>query len=865
MDSLFYLLGVKPEENMELTDWSVGFREIIPLWLGLFILALGITWSFFIYFNERGTLGWPRRVLGALLRSTLIAIVVFFLMKPVLLVVFTGKEECPVVLLMDNSQSLQLVDRRVTQEDKARTLIARNKLSATAGLDSDFAKDAVRKEYKDDPSRLQLLQATLNHPEWNLLEGIAQRGKVEAYLFGAKTHGLRDPASKGEEKPLKDRVVDAIKGNEARTAVVDLVREAMQKKNAVPPAAIVVFTDGRDNHSKFAVSELLSELNALHGQDGESKDAEARATPDWHKVPLHIVGLGTPQPGLLRFKQLRLPETLFAGDMVTVPLQFQSQGLGKEKIEISATLSGVPIKLKDRGKDKDKLEFIAPDGEDLRQELTFEVPKGEGKDALKDLVVHLKVAGDKKYHDFLKSDVQIVDEKIKVLYIENNPRFQFKFLQQALLRDRRIEPSFLLFQADKEAARLGPLLSEFPQTRKEFFDARYNVIILGDVPPKRGDKGHLTDEQMEWIKEFVQKRGGLIAIAGRNAMPHAYVGTPLEEVLPIVVAKKGRSINPDERTQEWPATLTEVGLRRPTMLFLEDTFEENQKAWEELKGFHWHYPVEKLRPGAEVLMINPRAKMGEEPMPILVSQFYGDLGQVLFLGSDETWRWRYNVEDKHFSRFWGQVLLEMGKSTLGTNMRRVHMELAGSQAFLDKETRIYARFLDKDFLPIKDAEVEATLKFLDAGKGGPASETIKFLRQKDGRYLTSVNLNRPGKYEVILTNPENASFPFRVDPPPRIDFKALAEDKDSPGAIRSWRHELDPVGMAMKDLQDLADASGGRFYREEDLRYLPNSITPQTVPFVRKQEVLLWNWLFFTLFLLVITGEWLLRKFSNLS
>jgi len=865
MNTFFYLLGVRPEENMELTDWQVSFRELIPLWVGIILLALGIAWSFFIYFQEKGTLGWPRRVLGALLRSTLIAILIFLLLKPMLLVVFSGEEECPVSVLLDNSQSLQLVDRRVTQEDKARVLIVQNKLPAVAGLTSDAAKDAVKKEYKADVSRLDSFQAMLKHPEWNLLGGLEKRGVVQPFLFGTQLRGLGDPANKGEEKPLQDRVLAGVKGNEAKTALVDVIRESLQKKNALPPAALVVFTDGRDNYSKFALSELIQDLNALNGKTGSGEASEAHVAPDWHKTPIHIVGLGAADPGLLRLKHVHLPDTVFAGDMITLPLQFQSQGLGKEIIEITATLGGVPLKLKDKGKDKDKLEVPAEEGEDLRRELTFEVPKGEGKSLRKDLVIDLKVQGDKKYHDFVKSEVELVDEKIKVLYIENSPRFQFKFLQQAMLRDRRIEPSFLLFQADRETTRTGPLMSEFPRTRKEFFDARYNVIILGDVPLKKGDKGHLTEEQMEWIKEFVQKRGGLIAIAGRQAMPAAYVGTPLEEVLPVIVSKKATVNNPDERTQEFPATLTEVGLRRATMLFLEDSFEENQRVWDSLKGFHWFYPVENVRAGAEVLMVNPRAKMGEKPMPLLVGHYYGDLGQVLFLGSDETWRWRYNVEDKHFTRFWGQILLELGKSTLGASSRRVQMELVGGQAFLDKETRIYARLLDKDFLPLKDEEVEATLKSLDAGKGGAESETVKFLRQKDGRYLASVNLNRPGKYEVVLTNPEESRFPLRVDPPARIDLKAIGEDKESPVSIRSWRHELDPAGMAEKDLRDLAEASGGRFYREEDLRYLPDAIQKRTVPFTRKQEVLLWNWLVLAIFLTVITCEWLLRKFSNLS
>ena len=59
--------------------------------------------------------------------------------------------------------------------------------------------------------------------------------------------------------------------------------------------------------------------------------------------------------------------------------------------------------------------------------------------------------------------------------------------------------------------------------------------------------------------------------------------------------------------------------------------------------------------------------------------------------------------------------------------------------------------------------------------------------------------------------------------------------------------------------------SGGRFYREEDLHQLAGSIERRTAPFTLRQEKLLWNPLAIVLFVGLITAEWLLRKFSDLS
>jgi len=66
--------------------------------------------------------------------------------------------------------------------------------------------------------------------------------------------------------------------------------------------------------------------------------------------------------------------------------------------------------------------------------------------------------------------------------------------------------------------------------------------------------------------------------------------------------------------------------------------------------------------------------------------------------------------------------------------------------------------------------------------------------------------------------------------------------------------------MAVDDL-----LVGGGFYREENLQRLPDNIKPRYIGFVRRQEMVLWNPLAMIIFVGLITAEWLVRKFSNLS
>src|SRR3989442_5994555 len=99
--------------------------------------------------------------------------------------------------------------------------------------------------------------------------------------------------------------------------------------------------------------------------------------------------------------------------------------------------------------------------------------------------------------------------------------------------------------------------------------------------------------------------------------------------------------------------------------------------------------------------------MGDQPMPLLATQFYGK-GQVMWLGTDETWRWRWNYQDKYFDRLWGQIIYQLGlPSMLGDGSKRTQMALDRSQAVYGaKPSEIFVRLLDKDFNPRKDTKVE---------------------------------------------------------------------------------------------------------------------------------------------------------------
>ncbi len=810
MTFLAKLLGIDAPANTALTSADLHFRGLLPWWLALLVFLALTVGVVFLYRSERGAFGTARRIVLIGLRVLLFALVLFLLARPMLLAEFEGKRPSGVVLLLDNSQSMMQQDRRLTEADKFRVALAKNLIPLGAKIGDETSLANLPPETPKDPPRAELVRWLFDHPELKLVQGLEKHGPLRPYLFGAKVHG----PDEGGAGRVPQRLLTSFTATEPKTALADAIHEALQRKDGDKPAAIVVITDGQDNGSKFTLQEAGDEC--------------AR-----QQVPIHVWGVGSTEAGTLKLKELGVPESIFVDDTISVPIRWRAQGFKKETVEVVVTLGGKQVARK---------EMPVQLGEDLRDLLSFVVPKGKQKEENVDLAVTIQLKGNDQFKDTLSREVRVVDRKIRVLVIEHAPRFEYKFLQTALLRDRRVEADFLLVQADPKVAKSGPpFLPEFPPTREKFFEARYNVIVLGDVAANWLGKEHL-----EWIKEFVENRGGLIVIAGRQHMPASYADTPLAEALPVEFTPQKFKAEADVRTQEYPPTLTEVG-QRTEMLALADTPEENLKTWQSLPGFFWHYPVTKLRPAATSLIVNPRAKMGDQPMPIVASQWYGQ-GQVVYLGTDETWRWRFNVQDKHFIRFWGQVIYQLGlPSLLGETASRAQVSLERSSALLDQPGSIFVRLLDKNFRPRRDPQVEATLEYLDAKPGQERTRkiTLQAIPGRDGEYRVLLAHDRPGRFALRVANPELTTFAYRVELPPR--------------------HELEESGLAEKALRELAETSGGRFYREEDLVHLAGAIETRQVTFTRRQEILLWNPLAFLVFLALVTAEWVVRKFSNLS
>jgi hypothetical protein len=820
-------------EGTTLRMAELHLRGLFPWWLAAVLLLAAGVGAFYLYFRETVRMGPLRRVALALLRTGTIGLVLVLLLRPVLLAEFQGERLRSVVVLLDNTQSMNQQDRRVSERDRLRAAIALT--GERGGVSPPVAAEP------GSPSRLELLQGVLRGP---LLDGLRDRGPLQGYLFD---HRVRPVGDSPDPARLREALLAGLTAEGDRTALADSIHEILVRTGAEAPAAIVVATDGHDNASKLTLDEA------------------ARACRD-RGVPLHIYGVGSSEAGVLQVLNVRMPSTLFIeekldakDDLVEVPVRFRCRGFGSKPDGTNRTV----VLTLTVGKQVITESFPAQDGENLERVVRFTPQKGpEGERAVR---LTLEIRDVPGTLDEIRQTVQVKTSKVKVLYVENTPRREYKFVQPVLDRDRRVLARFYLVEGDPRLAESPPDVESgalfldafpenFPDPSSRDPDRRpFDLLILGDVPLKAlGEKG------VNAIQRFVKEGGGLVLIAGRNHAPAEYVGTPLAETLPVVFGREEFPLTPAaSKAQPFRPVLTYDG-EQAGLLSLADTPEENQRLWKEelwkyVPGFYWHYPVSDLKPGALALVAHPEKKAGkspdEKPMPIIASQRYGK-GEVLFLGVEEMWRWRDNTGDRLTARFWGQVVAQLGLPHLLGNARRTQMDIERREAVLGRPGSVKARLLDSRYEPLLLPTVKATLVHLDAPRTGERTRPVLLQRipGQPGEYRGGLPNDVPGRFELRIAEGEGVEasvLPYRVELPPR--------------------HELERAGLDEEPLRSAARISGGAFYREEDLARLPEQVESRTLPFTQRQEILLWNALALWLFVLLITAEWVLRKFSNLS
>jgi hypothetical protein len=425
-------------------------------------------------------------------------------------------------------------------------------------------------------------------------------------------------------------------------------------------------------------------------------------------------------------------------------------------------------------------------------------------------------------------------EKIRVLVIETLPRWEYRFLRNALSRDPGVELSCLLFHPTLGPGEGKDYIKEFPSKIEDL--AKYDVIFIGDVGTEQ-----ITKEQCALIRGLVENQAsGLIFMPGSQGNQFSLMDTELSDLMPVILDYE----NPRGVAESVPSPLTLTTEGRASLLtMLGNNEEENPEIWRRLPGFYWHAPVVKAKGGAEVLAVhgNRRGKYG--PVPLLVTKPAGS-GKVLFMGIDSAWRWRRGVEDLYHYRFWGQVARWMSYQRNMAAGQRVRLFFTPERPEPGASVTLNANAFDPNGAPLKEGTVAVDLTAPDG-----RAQRIE-LQKNDtawGAFSGRFKVDLPGTWKLRAT-------------------ATGAEDKPLETTILVQGTEIEKIGQPARPevLEEMAKVSRGRVIQPAQLADLIREINALPEPRPQENRIPLWShWATIAALVTLLGIFWIGRKLNG--
>ncbi len=775
------LLGLSPSEaklgGMHLSFGS-GWHTI-PL---VIALAGSFLWFFICYWKDGSRPGWASKSVLLLLRLLSVISLFLILAQPVLRMKQERTQLPAAILLVDTSQSMSFLDPRLA--DPRLSLEA-----SGSGLSASNVRTAAR---------ISRVNSILNHAS-----AVSQLDKsflLKIYSFNTSGTLLNLPLKPDERRRYAFHFLPNAATGET-TQIGSILNQVSNEYSGQNVAGALILSDGENN---LGADPILAAQSAF--QSG---------------IRVSALGVGDPTPTKdIALLSVLADDVVRVNNTVTVYAAISQRGYAGRTVY--ATLKRGSETL-DR-----KLIHLAPN--ETRQEIHFDyIPKQAGHFDYSVTIDTLggEVSGANNRRSYEQS---VISKKLRVLYVENEPRYEFRYLRNAILRDNSLEFACLLISGDSDdSIPLGNIpIHEFPKTEKELFN--YDILVIGDVP-----RSYFSESQLQSIRRFVEDRGAsLLVVSGEQHMPLEYAGTPLEPVLPIVPGHSNAILS--ETPFKWQ--LTPEG-RRSTVMQMEEDSGRSAEVWRNLPGMYWAAGAQSARPGATVLAVHPTFRNQDGPAPLVAEQPFGS-GKCYTEMTDSTYLWRKRVGDRYFYRYWGQVFRALTPKELPGNSRFVQLNADRSSYRLGERVNLSARLLNEYYRPVK---AEAVTLQIESG-GQRRDLTLQSTPGSPGLFIAQFQPDHAGKWSASLVSPQNSKA--------KATTSFLVESL----ALESQKPELDESA-----LKRVAAAGGGHYYAPNELKKWMDALPKNPLILNSELEIELWDTpLLFLLFLIPLTAEWVLRK-----
>ena len=601
-----------------------------------------------------------------------------------------------------------------------------------------------------------------------------------------------------------------------QTRVGDALERAKEELAGLPLAGLVMATDGADTTDGSVAPALLS------------LKAEA--------IPVFTVGLGRENATKdIQVNRVQTPRTVLKGTSLVVDVAVAQSGYGGNEIPIQVEDEGriiarEMVKLPSGGEPGTvRVHFTASDaGARL---FRFRVPPQEGEQIAQ--------------NNAREALIQVRDRREKILYYDGEPHSEVAFIRRAVADDKNLQVVLLQRTAENKYLRLDvdtpeELVTGFPKTREELF--AYRGIILGSV-----EAAAFTPDQQRMIGDFVNKRGGgLLALGGRRAFAEGgYVGTPVAEVLPVILESGGKGDGEEgEQYTELSVEPTREGAMHPAVQIAADERLSTAR-WKDLPSLSSVNPIRRVKPGATVLLNG--VDKNRQNQVVLAFQRYGR-GKSLVMPIQDSWAWQMDVsiplEDMTHENLWRRLLRWLVDGVPG----QVEVRTSHDRVDPGDTVTLLADVADATWVEVNNGHVVAQVT---SPTGKVSDVSMDWTTERDGEYRGTFSLQEEGLHSIKV----EASR----------DGKTLGTDT---GYVRVAPGDAEyfDSGMRAPLLRRIATETGGRFYTADNVAGLAEDInyTGRGVTVVEERD--LWDMpaLLFVLVGLVF-GEWSFRRARGLA
>ncbi|HET6422727.1 MAG TPA: vWA domain-containing protein, partial [Planctomycetaceae bacterium] len=554
------LLGY--EDVTQIEGWRPSFgaswAHSSPLLLVCGLLAAaGLSAWFYLRMQPRGRTS--LRIALSILRAVALGALLLILADPILEITLIRHPQPTLWVALDGSESMAIADELPAEQ--RQDIEKATHWSTTSGDDGTATKQPTRSDY---------IRSFLSSSESTWLKKLEDRFRVKTFVVSDE-RGVQ--ALDTETAQTAAQRLDAWSPRGTVTALGDSLEELARRQAGDNLAGVILFSDFDQNAGGPPIS-AARRLGAPLFTVGVGPESAVDLAVDLSAPPTMKKAEGSTLVATVRQRELEnTPVTVRV--FALAPAQPGStdrpqQLIGERSLTLTASAQTVefPYSPEQTGRFTFVAEIDPIAGETITQ------------------------------NNRAERDVRIIDDFLRLLYVEYEPTWEWRFVKEVFHRDKLVGlRGFRTFlrSADPVVRETNELfVSSLTLPRSEFFEA--DVIFLGDLPASA-----LSTRFCEMTKEFVEQfGGGLVVLGGPRFGPGQLAETPLADLLPVVVDRDGR--RRDDR--DFRLQLTPLAGQYDFMR-LGRTETESSRAWNALGKLPWYQPVLRVDPRATVVAEHP--------------------------------------------------------------------------------------------------------------------------------------------------------------------------------------------------------------------------------------------------------------------